>query len=414
MDSLKAATSMITVDQALQLVGQHAAQLAPMRVRLRDALGLVLADDVTSDVDSPPYNKAMMDGFAVVASDRSSTRTIIESIMAGDVPRRPIRPGTTARVMTGAPLPDGATAVVPVEQTELVDERTVRLEWVDPPPGKHIMPQGLSMSTGQCIAKAGTRVNSVTMAVLAEAGAAVLSVVPRPTVSVLTTGNELVSVDERPAAGQIRNSNGPLLTSALCEQDYTPNVLPSGRDEMQELVELAQQGLESDVLVVTGGVSAGVKDLVPAALAEAGVEQVFHKVALKPGRPLWFGFVPRESGPPRLVFGLPGNPVSGFVCFHLFVAPALAVLAGRADSVVLKLSAGTAAADFAYGGGREMFRPALVDLQNRVEMFPWHGSADLAGMARANCLVRLPESGVQLATGDRVEYVRLPGCAPAK
>lgn len=414
MDSLKAVSKMITVDQALQLVGQHAAQLAPLRIRLRDALGLVLADEVTSDVDSPPYNKAMMDGFAVVASDRSPTRTIVESVMAGDVPRRPIRPGTTARVMTGAPLPDGATAVVPVEQTELVDEQTVRLDWIDPPPGKHIMPQGLSMSSGQCIAQAGTRVSSVTMAVMAEAGAAVLSVVPRPTVSVLTTGNELVTVDERPAAGQIRNSNGPLLTSALCEQDYTPIVLPSGRDELQELVELVQQGLDADVLLVTGGVSAGVKDLVPAALAEAGVQQVFHKVALKPGKPLWFGIMPRESGPPRLVFGLPGNPVSSFVCFHLFVAPALAVLAGRADSVVLKLTSGTAANDFAYGGGREMFRPAYVDPEHHVEIFPWHGSADLAGMVRANCLVRLPESGVHLSRGDRVEYVTLPGCVTSK
>ncbi|MCO6043025.1 molybdopterin molybdotransferase MoeA [Aeoliella sp. ICT_H6.2] len=405
---------MLTVDEALQLVGQHAAQLAPIRIRLRDALGLVLADEVTSDVDSPPYNKAMMDGFAVVASDRSPTRTIIESIMAGDVPRRPIRPGTTARVMTGAPLPDGATAVVPVEQTELVDDRTVRLEWIDPPPGKHIMPQGLSMSSGQCIAAAGRRIDSITMAVLAEAGAAVLSVVPRPTVSVLTTGNELVSVDERPAAGQIRNSNGPLLTSALCEGDYAPSVLPSGRDELDELVELAQQGLEADVLLVTGGVSAGVKDLVPAALAQAGVQQVFHKVALKPGKPLWFGIVPREHGPPRLVFGLPGNPVSGFVCFHLFVIPALAVLAGRADSVVLRLSKGTSMGEFAYGGGREMFRPAYVDAQQRVEIFPWHGSADLAGMVRANCLVRLSETGVELAAGDRLEYVRLPGINPGK
>lgn len=414
MDSLKAVSSMKTVDEALQLVGQHAAQLAPMRVRLRDALGLVLAADVTSDVDSPPYNKAMMDGFAVVASDRSPTRTIIESIMAGDVPRRPIRPGTTARVMTGAPLPDGATAVVPVEQTELVDEQTVRLEWVDPPPGKHIMPQGLSMSSGQCIARAGTVVNSVVMAILAEAGAAVVSAVPRPTVSVLTTGNELVSVDERPAAGQIRNSNGPLLESALLERNCTPNVLPSGRDELHELVELSQQGLDADVLLVTGGVSAGVKDLVPAALSAAGVQQVFHKVALKPGKPLWFGIVPRENGPARLVFGLPGNPVSGLVCFHLFVAPALAVLAGRADSVVQRLATGTALGEFSYAGGREMFRPAYVDAQHRVEMFPWHGSADLAGMARANCLAHLPESGIELAAGQRVEYLRLPGSEPPK
>ncbi|WP_442483763.1 molybdopterin molybdotransferase MoeA [Aeoliella sp. SH292] len=400
---------MLTVDQALELIASHTARLAASRVRLRDALGLVLAEDVVSDIDSPPHNKAMMDGFAVVASDRASTRTIVESIMAGDVPRRPIRPGTVARVMTGAPVPDGATAVVPVEQSELVDDTTVRLSWVDPPVGKHILKQGSSVAVGQCVAKAGTTVNSIVMAALAEAGAAVVSVVPRPAVAVLATGNELVSVDDRPAAGQIRNSNGPLLVSAVVEANAAPVELPVGRDDLAELTGLVTQGLAADVLLVTGGVSAGVKDLVPGALTAAGVTQAFHKVALKPGKPIWFGIAPREGGPPRLVFGLPGNPVSSLVCFQLFVRPALAVLAGVSPKVELELQTGKAAGEFEYRGGREMFRPARVDKEGRIHLFDWHGSADLAGVVPANCLVRLPSEGVKLQPGDSVAYLAIPG-----
>lgn len=398
---------MLTVDQALELIAAYASPSPSTRVRLGDALGLVLTEDAVSDIDSPPHNKAMMDGFAVVASDHSPTRSIVESIMAGDVPRHAIRPGTVARVMTGAPVPDGATAVVPVEQSELVDDQTVRLLWVDPPVGKHILKQGSSVSVGQCVAPAGTLVNSIVMAALAEAGAAVVHVRPRPTVAVLATGNELVSVDERPGAGQIRNSNGPLLVSAIREADATPIELSVGRDDLGGLTALATQGLAADVLLVTGGVSAGVKDLVPAALAAAGALQVFHKVALKPGKPIWFGIAEREEGPPRLVFGLPGNPVSSLVCFYLFVRPALQVLAGRAPLVELPLCSGPVDGDFEHRGGREMFRPARVDAAGLVHWFDWHGSADLAGVVPANCLVRLTAEGIKLREGDLVEYLRI-------
>lgn len=401
---------MLTVDEALKLLGERTAPLAPHRAPLAEAHGLVLAADVVSDIDSPPHDKAMMDGFAVVASDTSPTREILESVMAGDVPRLALRPGTATRVMTGAPVPAGATAVVPVEQTQLVDENTVRLESPQIPPGKHVMRQGTAMQVDQRVATAGTRLTSVQMAILAEAGAAHLEVVPRPAVAILTTGNELVPVDQVPGAGQIRNSNGPLLTAAVAEADCTPRPLPTGRDELDDLADLVRQGLQADVLLVTGGVSAGDKDLVPAALAAAGVEQVFHKVALKPGKPIWFGVAPRQPGPPRLVFGLPGNPVSSLVGFHLFVRPALAVLAGRSRGVHHALVPGTAAEAYDHRGGRETFRPAHVDAEGTVTLFAWQGSADLAGLSTANCLVHLPCEPLRVAAGDPLEYLPLAGC----
>ena len=394
---------MITVDQAFELVASHVAALTPTRVRLRDSLGLVLSADVTSDTDSPPYNKAMMDGYAVASSDDTTERKVVERIMAGDIPRHAIRPGIVAQVMTGAPVPDGTSAVIPVEQTRELGGDIVRFDTVSLPAGKHVQPQGTLMLAGKPVVRAGSVVTPRALGAMAEAGAAVVEVVPRPTVSILTTGNELVSVDQHPGPGQIRDSNGPMLTAAVTLQQAEAEVLPSGGDDLETLTQLATEGLVTDILLVTGGVSAGVKDLVPEALEAAGVEPVFHKVALKPGRPLWFGIAPREAQPPRLVFGLPGNPVSGLVCFHLFVRPALAVLSGRAAEFQLPWRQGHLASDFSYPAGRETLRPATMDSTGRVEMCPWQGSADLAGMVGANCLVRLPGEGAELAAGTEVQ-----------
>lgn len=401
---------MLTVDQALSLVAEHAKQLPAAPVKLRDALGLVLARTVVSDIDSPPHDKAMMDGFAVVASDRSSPRTIIEEVMAGDVPHHTVRPGGATRVMTGAPVPDGATAVVPVERTTFIDQRTVQIDWVDPPPGKHIMRQGATLRAGQEVAAVGTIVNPQTTAALAEVGCSIVEAIRRPQVSVLATGNELVDVDQKPAPGQIRNCNGPLLSALVTDAGAIAHELPVGRDDLDELTALVTEGLDSDVLLVTGGVSAGARDLVPEALVASGAEQVFHKLSLKPGKPLWFGIARRESGLPRLVFGLPGNPVSGLVCFHLFVKPTLQVLAGCRAEVRLELKRGRAAREFAHRGGRETFRPARLVVDPResilsVDFFDWQGSADVAGTQRANCLVRLPSNPLTVAAGDEVCYL---------
>jgi molybdopterin molybdotransferase len=407
----------ISVDEALRLVEQHARPLAPRRVALGEAAGLVLAESVISVVNSPPYDKALMDGYAVTSSDRTTEREVIEEIGAGTVPRRPVTPGTATRLMTGAPLPEGADAIVAIEQTEMVNDRTVRLLETDPRPGQHILPLGASLKAGDTVLEQGVVLRPIEIGILAEIGHELANVHPRPRVAVLPTGNELVAAGDKPAAGQIRNSNGPMLVAAIERDGAAAIELPIARDDREQLRELIGEGLAADVLVLSGGVSAGKFDLVPDTLSALGVELVFHKVALRPGKPLWFGV--KLAGERRvLVFGLPGNPVSSFVCYELFVRGAIAALAGRGFT-----GAATAHAilshDFQYKGGRASCLPARLSRRPAiksppagetlptVEILPWQGSADLATLARANALVRLGTDAVRLEAGTTVEIMCL-------
>ena len=411
---------MLSVEEALRLVEEHARPLAPRRLPLADAAELLLAEDVVSEVNSPPYHKALMDGYAVVSSDRSEVRTVIEEIGAGTVPRRPVTPGALTRLMTGAPIPDGADAVIAFEQTDSIDDRTVRLRQLDPQPGQHILPMGAAMKAGDRVLQRGTMLRPIEIGILAEIGHGLVSVQPRPRVAVLATGNELVGIGEKPAPGQIRNSNGPMLAAALAQAGVDAQPLPVARDEPGILRALIAQGLEADMLLLCGGVSAGKFDLVPNALSELDVRQVFHKVALRPGKPLWFG-VKDHGDRQTLVFGLPGNPVSSFVCYELFARPAIAALAARGfhgpSPIQARLSH-----DFSYKGGRASCLPARIApasassaIHSRsggeslptVEILPWHGSADLVALARANAMARFGVEPAQFAAGAVVDAIRI-------
>jgi molybdopterin molybdotransferase len=400
---------MLSIEEALALVAEHARPLAPRRVTLGEAAGLVVADDIVSDVDSPPFDKALMDGYAVISSDRQPEREVLEEIGAGSVPRRPVTPGTATRLMTGAPLPEGADAIIPVEKTERAGDRSVRLAKVDPEPGQHVLPMGASLKAGAVAIQRGVELRSIEIGLLAEIGQGVVNVLPRPRVAVLPTGNELVPIGEKPAAGQIRNSNGPMLVAALARAGADALELPIARDDRDQLRALIEQGLSSDVLLLCGGVSAGDFDLVPETLASLGIEQVFHKISLRPGKPLWFG-VKRTKDRRVLVFGLPGNPVSSLVCCELFVRPAIAALSGRgfapAPLHTARLSHG-----YRFKGGRAACLPSRVaDWQSdnlTVEILPWQGSADLATLARANALARFGGDPVDLESGAKVIVARL-------
>jgi len=411
---------MLSVEEALKLVEQHALPLAARRVALDEAAELVLAEKVTSSVNSPPYDKTLMDGYAVVSNDRADVREVLEEVGAGSVPRRHVTPGTATRLMTGAPLPEGADAVIAFEETESIDDRTVRFLQIDPAPGQHLLAMGAALRIGQPVFEPGIVLRPIEIGILAEIGHAVVSVQPRPRVAVLATGNELVAASEKPAAGQIRNSNGPMLAAAIARAGGAAIELPVARDDRQELQRLISEGLDADVLLLCGGVSAGKFDLVPDALAELGVEQVFHKVALRPGKPLWFG-VKKFDDRQVLVFGLPGNPVSSLVCFELFARPTIAAIAGRGFAAA-PLVAARLSHDFQYKGGRASCLPARLSAAEItppppgesigsssdgdlpwVEILPWHGSADLAALARANALVRLGTKPESLLAGARID-----------
>ena len=402
---------MISVKEALEQIRQHAGPRAAHSIQAADALGCVLAADIRSDIDSPPHDKALMDGYAVVASDivPGIELSILEEVTAGDVPTKPVTAGTATRIMTGAPIPEGANAVVMVERTELVgdDDSAVRMIADNARPGQNIMPRGESVRCGDVVLRAGTMIRAIEMGVLAECGAAEVPVYPRPSVAVLSTGNELVPQEVRPQAGQIRNSNGPMLEALVQRAGSAAVNLGVGRDERDELDRLVRRGLNEDVLVLSGGVSAGVLDLVPEVLAANGVEQVFHKVHLKPGKPVWFG-IRQDARGDKLVFGLPGNPVSSLVCFELFVRPALASLAGGAFGGGERRTARLATQHTRYGDRPTYFPARLLerDGQLQVEPLAWKGSADLRTLADANCLALFPPSDRQFDAGDAIE-VRL-------
>jgi molybdopterin molybdotransferase len=312
--------------------------------------------------------------------------------------------------MTGAPVPDGADAVVMQERTTRAGDRHIRLSDPTLNSGQNILPVGASIRTGDVVLRSGTMIRPIEVGILAEVGRVDVLALRQPHVAILATGNELVSHGTPPDPGKIRNSNGPMLSACVRSAGARPEELGIGRDDQDLLERLVEQGLASDVLLLSGGVSVGTHDLVPAVLARLGVQNVFHKVQLKPGKPIWFG-VCEAGGRRTLVFGLPGNPVSSLVCFYLFVLPALRSLAGRGFVGMERLRA-PLAADFHHRGNRAAYRPAALkesDGQTIVELIRWLGSADLASLAAARALVAFPPRDQLFTSGDTVDVLLLPG-----
>lgn len=403
---------MLSVDEALEVVRQCVTPLAPQATPLAELLGLQLAQDVASDVDSPPFDKSMVDGYALAANDPSPTLRVVGMITAGEVPDRPVTPGTTIRVMTGAPVPVGTAAVVKWEDCEAIGDDAIRNPAAGVTAGACVLKRGTAFARGQTVLPRGKLVGPLEIALLAEIGQAEVEAFPRPRVGVLPTGDELVRPGEPCGPGQIRNSNGPMLLAALAAAGVEAVDLGIGRDDANDLRERIARGLECDVLLVSGGVSAGVKDLVPGVLADLGVTERFHQVRVKPGKPLWFGTLDRPSGGRRtLVFGLPGNPVSTFVSYRLFVQPALASLAGG-EFAPPATERGVLSQAVRHRGGRPTYQPCRIregssDGRRTIEPLDWKGSADLATLTRADGLAVLPAGDYTLEAGAAVDVLRL-------
>jgi molybdopterin molybdotransferase len=395
---------MLSVEEALALVLRHAQPLPPRRVALEEALGCALAEAVVSDIDSPPHDKSIVDGYAVIAADIHQPGvelTVLEQIVAGAVPTRTVERGAASQIMTGAPLPGGADAVVMVEQTQAAGDG-VRILQAPVKPGQNIVRRATSLARGQTVLESGKHLRAIEIGLLAEVGRANVTVVPQPRVAVLATGNELVDAALVPVAGQIRNSNGPLLCGLAGQVGARGVPLGIARDDSAHLRKHVEFGLTHDLLVLSGGVSAGVLDLVPQVLAEVGVKQVFHKVNLKPGKPLWFGV--KEQ---TLIFGLPGNPVSSLVCFELFVRPALEKLSGRQPKGLPRRAA-RLTQDHKQRGDRPTYWPAHCnESSNDVTPLDWQGSGDLRTLTDANCLIHFPAGDRLFAAGDEVNVLLL-------
>jgi molybdopterin molybdotransferase len=403
---------LLSVAEAQAIVLREARPLAAEEIGLGPAaLGLVLAADVASDMDMPPHDKSMMDGYAVRCMDLSEGRgvlRVVEEIAAGQVPRHAVGPGEASRIMTGAPIPPGADAVVMVERTRTLDGGRVQVEDRPPEPGQNILPRGREMRAGEVVLPAGSVLRPAEIGLLATVGRTSARLVPTPLVAVLSTGDELVEPPAVPGSGQIRNSNGPMLVALAARAGVAAVSLGIARDHLDSLRPLVEEGLEAAVLVLSGGVSAGVHDLVPGVLAEAGVAAHFHKVAMKPGKPVFFGS--RDGGGRRtLVFGLPGNPVSTLACFALFVRPALRRLGGHPDAGPRTVPA-VLAEDFPYRTDRPTYHPARLEVTPagwRVRPVPWFGSADLRGLTRADALLPLPAGDHRHRAGEAFDVIVL-------
>jgi molybdopterin molybdotransferase len=394
---------MLSVAEAQDIVLSCATLLDPETIRLdAKALGLVLAEDLQSDLDIPPYDKSLMDGYAVRSVDLPSGEVVldvIEEVLAGATPRREVGPGQATRVMTGAPIPKGADAVVLVERTVALDSSRVHVKDRPPRPEQNLLRRGRELRAGELALSRGTTLKPQELGLLASIGHSRARVYPRPEAAILGTGDELVEAEQTPGPGQIRNSNGPMLAGQVARAGAIPRCLGIARDNRDSLTALIKGGLEGHLLMLSGGVSAGKADLVPDILGELGVQPRFHKVALKPGKPIYFGTYKE-----KLVFGLPGNPVSTLVCFELFVRPAICRLMGRADPHPPFVQA-RLAENFSQRGDRPTYHPArlMIDAEGfLVQPLPWIGSSDLRGLLGSNAFV-LFEPGERLyQRGERL------------
>jgi molybdopterin molybdotransferase len=398
---------MLTVSDALQHVVSTVQPTSPRWMPLSDVHGLVLAQDVISTVDSPPFDKSLMDGYAVQAGDvanGSARLRVLETITAGQVPRQTVLAGTATQIMTGAPLPTGADAVVKIEDCRR-DGEQVSIESAGVKPGLNLIRRAAVLSVGETVLRTGDRLHPARIAALAELGHPQVLVWPRPAVAVLATGDELVTVDQTPGPGQIRNSNEPMLVAQFARMGAVVQPLGIARDDRVDLASKIRRGLESDLLVLSGGVSAGQLDLVPSELAAAGVQTVFHKIDMKPGKPLWFGVRPATTDrPPCYVFGLPGNPVSSLVCAELFVQTALRKRMGLTPAIPQPLTGrfeGTAQ----FQSERPIYHPAVLTWTESgltARLVRWQGSSDLRATVDANGMVAIPKGPVSWETGVSV------------
>jgi molybdopterin molybdotransferase len=432
LSSVVPLTRLVSFEEARHLVEQHAAGVRPGKVETLDLLaasGRVLAEEIVADRDFPPFARATRDGYAVRAADLAEVPVRLEvvgEVKAGDWPEPEVCSvgrGQAVRIMTGAPLPAGADAVVMVEYTVAAGTAVEIQRSVQP--GENFVPRGAEARAGQRLLDRGRRLDHAGIALAASAGKSRVQVFRKPRVAVLSTGDEVVEIDAAPGPAEIRNSNSYSLAAQVQNAGGEPVRLRIAPDEREPLRALIEEGLRCDLLLLTGGVSMGKYDLVEQVLAELKAEFYFTGAEIQPGRPIVFGScgagIParaRASNPPsaragmpaphkRYFFGLPGNPVSTMVTFELFARPMIESLAGMAPPPLIFLRARLKSV-IRTKTGLKRFLPAVLsgEFENaEVELAKWQGSGDIATLARANCYVVIPPDRERIEAGEWVSLL---------
>lgn len=400
----------LTVAAAQRCVIEAMKQLGTESVPLQQTLGRVLAEDVQANRDQPPYDVSAMDGFAIRSADVANAPAVldvIEDIKAGDMPTKVVGAGQCARIMTGAPVPQGADAVIRVEDTQAVSDGRVQID-VSVKTRNDIRDRGENMRTGEVVLLAGTTITPGVVGMLAMVKAEQVSVYRQPRVAILSTGDELEGLSDPFDANKIPDANSYALMAQVQALGITPVLLGIARDEPTHLKEMLQRGLQFDVLLVSGGTSVGVHDYVRPTLEALGVQMKFWRVQMKPGHPMAFGVAPLTW-----VFGIPGNPVSSMVCFEEFIGPALRCIMGHhkhfRTTVTAKL-----ARDVKHKHSRtEFVRVMLRKEAGELVATPTgdQGSGILRSMAMAEGLMVVPADSKGIAAGEQVTVQLLDGTA---
>ena len=402
-------------EDARRVVEEHAAKIHPAGMESLDLLaaaGRVLAEPAFADRDIPPFPRSTRDGYAVRSADVAqapATLDVIGEIKAGEKPGAipaQIGTGQAASIMTGAPVPEGADAVVMVEYTAQRGKRVEVTKSVAP--GENVVPRGAEARQRSLLLDRGLRLNDAAIALAASVGKSRLEVYKRPRVAVLTTGDEIVDIDATPGPTQIRNSNSYSLAVQIREAGGEPVLLAIAPDDADALRSLIEDGLRTDLLLMTGGVSMGRYDLVEQVLSQMGAEFFFTGAKIRPGRPVVFGRcaagAPASEKPSTYFFGFPGNPVSTMVTFELFARPILEALAGQSPRKLVFLHA-RLKSEVRTKTGLRRFLPAMLsgEFENsEVELVAWQGSGDIAATARANCYIVVPPDRESIAAGEWV------------
>ena len=397
---------MLSYDEARQIVIQQAGiqprSVATCKLSVGEALGYVLAEEIRTDREYPPFDRSTRDGFAVRASEAVPGVKLrcVGEVKAGDSVTLPLATGSCVQIMTGAAVPLGADAVVMIEFTSR-DGDTVFFQR-ETLPGQNVVPRGSEARAGDVALHAGLRLGFAELAIAAQVGAAQLLCARKPRVAILSTGDEVVPIGETPGPFHIRNSNSISLAAQVRLAGGEPVLLGNALDRSDDLGAKIEQGLRADVLLLSGGVSMGKYDLVESVLQAMGAEFFFDAVAIRPGKSTVFAHC-RDT----FVFGLPGNPVSTMVTFLLFVVPALDLLSG-APARPLPLLEATLVEPMKEKPGLTHFLPARLEWRGgwaEVRPLRWQGSGDIAALSRANCFLVVPADRQDIAAGERVSVL---------
>lgn len=390
----------LTFAEARQCVISHlqAAPAPPKEtIPLAAATGRILATAVTADRDLPPAARSVRDGYAVQAAATPGSFRIAGEVRAGEPPGRALKTGEALEIMTGAIVPEGADAVVMFEHATTENGQLLVDHAVSP--GAFINPRGAEARSGSILLSPGARIGYIEVALLASIGNLHPEVYRRPSVAIIPTGDEIVEAEQQPAPHQMRNSNAHALAAQISRAGGSPRILPIARDRLEDTCAAIEEGLSDDLLLLSGGVSAGRYDVVEQALARFGAEFYFDRVRIQPGQPLVFG---RIGG--KFFFGLPGNPASTMVTFELFGRIAVNYLSGRQESP-LPVTMAPLAADFSHKTGLTRFLPARINGDGTLSPIGWQGSGDIAALSRANAFLIADPDRSQWKKGELIQVL---------